>query len=130
MGSLHIAGLRIGGPAAVRQSVVPPLGWLRNACLPLPASGCWLISGPSLGPSPPWNPNSATHPPTHSHPYPTHDAHAQVVWRSTTEVGCGMAMSPWDNRSQCIIVTCRYRPPGNIAGNEEFADNVRPKVSP
>jgi len=43
----------------------------------------------------------------------------QVVWRGTTEVGCG--------RSQCKgmdIWVCEYDPPGNWEG--QYRDNVRP----
>jgi uncharacterized protein YkwD len=43
----------------------------------------------------------------------------QVVWRATTEVGCG--------RSQCKgmdLWVCEYDPPGNWEG--QYRDNVRP----
>jgi hypothetical protein len=38
----------------------------------------------------------------------------QVVWKGTSEVGCGLA--------SCGLVTCSYDPPGNVQG--AFAANV------
>merc|ERR1719327_622481 len=43
----------------------------------------------------------------------------QVVWKSTTKLGCGTA-SDGPN----VYVTCRYDPGGNMMG--AFADNVQP----
>jgi hypothetical protein len=43
----------------------------------------------------------------------------QVVWRATTQVGCG--------RSQCNgldVWICQYDPPGNVQG--QFRENVLP----
>lgn len=45
----------------------------------------------------------------------------QVVWRSTTDVGCGLAISG-DNK---IYAVSQYTPPGNF-GNE-YVKNVLPK---
>jgi len=45
----------------------------------------------------------------------------QVVWKSTTEIGCGY-------NSKCGHYVCQYNPPGNITG--QFAANVKPtKIS-
>jgi uncharacterized protein YkwD len=43
----------------------------------------------------------------------------QVVWASTTELGCGWARS----RSGAIFVVCNYNPPGNVLGR--FPANVK-----
>ena len=40
--------------------------------------------------------------------------YTQVVWKGTSEVGCGLA--------PCGLVTCSYDPPGNVQG--AFAANV------
>lgn len=41
----------------------------------------------------------------------------QVVWKSTTAVGCGAARCSFGS-----FVVCRYSPPGNVMG--QFAQNV------
>ncbi|EFJ43858.1 hypothetical protein VOLCADRAFT_95941 [Volvox carteri f. nagariensis] len=55
----------------------------------------------------------------------------QVVWRSTSFVGCGVAIVQTPLKlpmgtvnSTCKIVTCRYREPGNIATDMYFLKNV------
>ena len=45
----------------------------------------------------------------------------QVVWKATTRVGCGIAMS---NNGK-VYAVCQYTPPGNY--NNEFKLNVLPK---
>ena len=45
--------------------------------------------------------------------------YTQVVWRNTTEIGCGVATCKegaltWD------IWICNYAPPGNIAGQKPY----------
>ena len=42
---------------------------------------------------------------------------SQVVWKATTEVGCGFA-----NCAGGALVVCEYAPPGNVLG--EFTTNV------
>ncbi|MGB5900521.1 MAG: CAP family protein [Geitlerinemataceae cyanobacterium] len=37
--------------------------------------------------------------------------YTQMVWRETTQVGCGMATAGGNN-----ILVCRYSPPGNFVG--------------
>lgn len=44
----------------------------------------------------------------------------QVIWKSTTQVGCGMAMC-----SGGAILVCNYSPAGNVDG--QFVDNVPPR---
>ncbi len=45
----------------------------------------------------------------------------QVVWRSTTSVGCGFAHCS-GNYGNYTFVVCRYNPPGNYSG--QFSANV------
>lgn len=45
----------------------------------------------------------------------------QVVWKSTTEVGCGIAMG-----NGKVIGVGHYSPAGNVLG--QFVQNVLPKV--
>ena len=42
--------------------------------------------------------------------------YTQVVWKSTTEVGCGTAVC--GNKAQ--IWVCRYAPSGNMAGQRPY----------
>jgi hypothetical protein len=54
----------------------------------------------------------------------------QVVWKSTTKLGCGAASCPnilmggktWPD---LVFIVCRYNPSGNWEG--EYADNIPPK---
>ncbi|KAJ3565550.1 hypothetical protein NP233_g7566 [Leucocoprinus birnbaumii] len=53
----------------------------------------------------------------------------QVVWKSTTAVGCGLAVcnneDPLGNRGTTWTnIACRYAPQGNIDSREQFEDNV------
>ena len=41
--------------------------------------------------------------------------YTQIVWRSTTQVGCALASNVTDD-----YVVCRYSPPGNIVGLRDF----------
>lgn len=45
----------------------------------------------------------------------------QVVWKSSTGVGCGIAKG---NGATNAFVSCNYTPPGNFMG--QFAENVNP----
>ena len=42
--------------------------------------------------------------------------YTQIVWKNTTEVGCGMAVCP-DNGQ---IWVCNYNPPGNYIGQKPY----------
>lgn len=51
----------------------------------------------------------------------------QVVWKGTTQIGCGFKSGcsfPWPNSS---VWVCQYNPPGNYLG--QFEENVLPPVS-
>jgi len=52
----------------------------------------------------------------------------QVVWQSSTGVGCGFAANPnggtYPNGYKGTFVCCNYSPPGNYRG--QYADNVAP----
>ncbi len=47
----------------------------------------------------------------------------QVVWKGTTEIGCGYA-SDCNNSGMKYVWVCQYNPPGNIL--RQFAENVLP----
>ena len=50
----------------------------------------------------------------------------QVVWKGTTQIGCGFNSGcsyPWSNST---VWVCQYNPPGNYIG--QFAENVLPPV--
>uniref|UniRef100_A0A0K8R5F6 Putative antigen 5 protein n=1 Tax=Ixodes ricinus TaxID=34613 RepID=A0A0K8R5F6_IXORI len=51
--------------------------------------------------------------------YSPNTAHfTQMVWKSTTQLGCGYAVSS----SSTIFVVCKYHPQGNIDG--QYRSNV------
>eukprot|EP00983_Pelagomonas_calceolata_P024611 775098-Pelagomonas_calceolata.AAC.1 len=47
----------------------------------------------------------------------------QMVWKSTTDIGCATAQCTWKGRDATYLV-CRYSPAGNVLG--QFADTVVP----
>ncbi|MCK8604329.1 CAP domain-containing protein [Desulfoferrobacter suflitae] len=47
----------------------------------------------------------------------------QVVWKSTTQIGCGCKTGCTSPSPYCACV-CQYNPPGNVFG--QFAENVLP----
>ena len=50
--------------------------------------------------------------------------YTQMVWSSTTEIGCGMAY----DASQDYLV-CRYSPPGNILGQTAYGQGAPPPAA-
>ncbi len=48
----------------------------------------------------------------------------QVVWQSSTTLGCGIASGKYQQRYNGRYVVCRYTPPGNYTG--QFPRNVLP----
>lgn len=42
--------------------------------------------------------------------------YSQMVWRGTTQIGCGKATST----QYPVVLVCRYLPPGNIAGQVAY----------
>lgn len=51
---------------------------------------------------------------------------AQVLWKSTTSVGCAVRYCPnVAGFGRGYFVQCDYSPPGNVLG--QFAQNVLPK---
>jgi hypothetical protein len=58
---------------------------------------------------------------------PNTDAFTQMVWKSTTRVGCGVKNCPkdtiWDG-GPVVLIVCNYVPEGNLNG--WFAENVFP----
>ena len=51
----------------------------------------------------------------------------QMVWKGTTEIGCGMAQCSSGNRGYPYVWVCQYNPPGNVIG--AFAENVFPPLT-
>jgi len=43
--------------------------------------------------------------------------YTQIIWRKTTEIGCGLAVCPAKNY---VIAVCNYNPPGNYEGESPF----------
>jgi pathogenesis-related protein 1 len=56
--------------------------------------------------------------------------YTQLVWRSTTRLGCGVAhcttKSPFPRLPVWNFVVCRYSPPGNVAGRFPYATPKEP----
>lgn len=53
----------------------------------------------------------------------------QLVWRSTTDVGCALYDCDGSNNVGLFLV-CNYYPPGNVLNPGQFKMNVRPPVTP
>jgi uncharacterized protein YkwD len=51
----------------------------------------------------------------------------QVMWKSTTNLGCGIASGKYQGYNGRYVV-CRYTPPGNYTG--QFPQNVLPLIEP
>lgn len=56
---------------------------------------------------------------------PTYSHFTQMVWKSTTELGCGYAKCSniYADYGGGVLYVCNYNPAGNVVG--EFADNVQ-----
>jgi len=50
--------------------------------------------------------------------------YTQIVWRSTTQVGCGVRVcttgSPFNSGTTWTMVVCDYQPPGNFRGQRPY----------
>ena len=51
----------------------------------------------------------------------------QVVWKSTTKIGCARCSGPYNNGCETYIV-CNYQTPGNLNTAQAFRDNVLPQT--
>jgi pathogenesis-related protein 1 len=59
---------------------------------------------------------------------PTYSHFTQVVWKSTTQLGCAVVTCPAGSIFDASFgtaqyIACEYNPPGNVIG--EFAQNVQ-----
>lgn len=50
----------------------------------------------------------------------------QLVWKTGTRVGCGIARGLFMKRSPCKVIVCRFVPGGNTPTNAAFLANVLP----
>ena len=51
----------------------------------------------------------------------------QVVWKSSKQIGCAVAVGPWKTYSDSYYVGCNYLPEGNVLG--QYSKNVSPPTS-
>ena len=51
----------------------------------------------------------------------------QLVWKSTKQIGCAVAIGPWGDFKTSYFVGCDYLPAGNYAG--QYDKNVSPPTS-
>ncbi|KAG2485688.1 hypothetical protein HYH03_015575 [Edaphochlamys debaryana] len=54
----------------------------------------------------------------------------QVVWKSTSTLGCGVATGLMSGGATCKAIVCRYQAPGNFVTDAQFLANVLPKATP
>ena len=51
----------------------------------------------------------------------------QLVWKSTTEIGCAVAEGTWNRLTPSYFICCNYVPEGNLHG--QYTRNVlKPNV--
>jgi len=53
----------------------------------------------------------------------------QLVWKSTSSVGCERVDCPKTSDAKGWIVVCQYWPPGNVVGGNLFQDNVQKQTT-
>ncbi|SHO80814.1 Pathogenesis-related protein 1C precursor [hydrothermal vent metagenome] len=46
--------------------------------------------------------------------------YTQIVWKNTTEIGCGKAVYTTGNMRGYTVIVCRYNPPGNYIGEKPY----------
>lgn len=46
--------------------------------------------------------------------------YTQMIWKNSTEVGCGIAQYTTGSYKDWLVVVCRYNPPGNYIGEKPY----------
>jgi pathogenesis-related protein 1 len=46
--------------------------------------------------------------------------YTQLVWKDTTEIGCGKAIYTTGIHKNNTVIVCRYNPPGNYIGEQPY----------
>ncbi|SFV62830.1 SCP-like family protein [hydrothermal vent metagenome] len=46
--------------------------------------------------------------------------YTQIIWKDTTEIGCGKAIYTTGNMKNWTVVVCRYNPAGNYIGDRPY----------
>ena len=46
--------------------------------------------------------------------------YTQMIWKDSTELGCGVAKYERGSRKGWLVIVCRYNPPGNYIGRKPY----------
>lgn len=46
--------------------------------------------------------------------------YTQMIWKDSTELGCGIAQYATGSRTGWLVIVCRYNPPGNYVGEKPY----------
>jgi len=64
---------------------------------------------------------------SYNHPEFSHTTghFTQLIWKSSTQIGCALVSCNGENGTPGKFLVCEYNPPGNVVGEEYFRENVR-----